>query len=281
MTPWSIRRALENAVGQLAPMHSSARLDAEVLLAFALGRSRSHLHTWPEQALGEPAAQRFGDLIARRVAGEPVAYLTGRREFWSLELEVSPDTQIPRPETETLVEQALARIPEDSPLQIADLGTGSGAVALAIAHERPACRVLATEHSAATLRVAARNAERLRLSNIRFVLDDWCASLGAATLDMIVSNPPYVAEQDPHLGRGDVQFEPRSALVAGREGLDAIADIAEDARRSLRPDGLLLLEHADQQADSVSKLLIIKSYSGIRCYRDDSHQRRITVARRG
>lgn len=281
MTPWSIRRALENAVLQLAPVHSSARLDAEVLLAFTLDRPRSHLHTWPEQPLGELAAQRFGELIARRIAGEPVAYLTGRREFWSLELEVSRDTLIPRPETETLVEQALARIPGDNPLQIADLGTGSGAVALAIAHERPACRVLATERSAATLRVAARNAQRLKLRNIRFVQDNWCAALGAATLDMVVSNPPYVAEQDPHLGRGDVQFEPRSALVAGREGLDAIAGIVEDAHRSLRPEGLLLLEHADDQADSVSKLLIIKSYSGIRCYRDDSHQRRVTVARRG
>ena len=281
MNTWSIRRALKDAILQLTPLHSSARLDAEVLLAFALGRSRTHLHAWPDQPLGELAAQRFRALIDRRVAGEPVAYLTGRREFWSLELEVTRDTLIPRPDTETLVEQALARIPEDSPLQIADLGTGSGAVALAIAHERPACRVLATERSAATLRVAARNAERLKLGNVRFVRNDWCASLGAETLDMIISNPPYVAEQDPHLGRGDVRFEPRSALLAGREGLDAIADIVEDARRSLRPEGLLLLEHADDQADSVSKLLITSSYSGIQCYRDDSHRHRVTVARRG
>ena len=280
MTICSIRQALESAVVQLAPSQDSARLDAEVLLAFALRRPRTHLHAWPEQLLGEPEAKRFRELIDRRVTGEPVAYLTGRREFWSLELEVNRDTLIPRPETETLVAQALARIPVDGCLQIADLGTGSGAVALAIACERPACAVLALERSAATLQVAARNAKRLQLANVRLVRDHWCTALGAATLDMIVSNPPYVAEQDPHLERGDVRFEPRSALVAGREGLDAIADIAEDARRSLRTGGLLLLEHADDQANSVAKLLIEKSYSEIRCYLDDNHQRRVTVARR-
>jgi release factor glutamine methyltransferase len=280
MTICSIRQALESAVLQLAPSQDSARLDAEVLLAFALGRPRTHLHAWPEQRLGELEAQRFRELIERRVAGEPVAYLTGRREFWSLELEVNRDTLIPRPETETLVAQALARIPVEGSLRIADLGTGSGAVALAIACERPACTVLATERSAATLQVAARNAKRLRLANVRFVRDHWCTALGGATLDMIVSNPPYVAEQDPHLDRGDVRFEPRSALIAGREGLDAITAIAEDARRSLRTGGLLLLEHADDQANTVAKLLIEKSYSDVGCYLDDSHRRRVTVARR-
>lgn len=213
-----------------ARIHSdSARLDAELLLCHVLARPRSYLFTWPERTLTDAQLEAFETLLARRERGEPVAHLTGRREFWKLELEVSADTLIPRPDTETLVEAALELLPEE-PRRVADLGTGTGAIALALASERPAWQLVATEKVAAAAALARRNRDRLGLANVEILQGSWCEPL-AGHFDMIVSNPPYIDPQDPHLTQGDVRFEPRSALVAEDAGLADIRLIAEQGPR--------------------------------------------------
>jgi len=225
--------------------------------------ARTALITRAHDLLSPAHEERLHELLARRVRGEPVAYLTGRREFWSLELNVTPDVLIPRPETELLVEQALMRIPEDSDWTIADLGTGSGAIALAIAKERPRCRVIATDASAAALAVACGNAARLGITNIEFRHGDWFAPLAGMKFDLIASNPPYVAEGDLHLSQGDVRFEPQTALIAGTNGLAAVRVIAHDAHRHLRRGGVLLLEHGFDQAPAVCAILTGQGYEAV------------------
>ncbi len=220
-------------------------------------------------------------LLERRAAGQPVAYLTGEREFWSLALEVSPDTLIPRPDTETLVEQALAALPVDDPLQVADLGTGSGAIALALAHERPRWRVLAVDRQAACARIARRNAARLGLGNVTVLVADWCRPFASASLDAIVANPPYVASGDPHLEQGDVRFEPGSALVAGDDGLEAIRALGAQAGSVLRAGGWLGLEHAPEQTEEIKKLLKKNGFSEIHTALDLAGRERCTLARWG
>lgn len=258
----------------------SARLDAEVLLAHALDRPRSHLLAWPDKVPDRAERERFATLLARRGNGEPVAYLTGQREFWSLALAVTPDTLIPRPETEILVAQALAVTPADARVDIADLGTGSGAIALALAHERPRARILATDRSAAALAVARANALRLGIDNVEFTAGDWCQALGARRFDLVVSNPPYIAAEDPHLARGDVRFEPRDALAAGRDGMAALTAIARCARQHLRDDGWLLLEHGYDQQAATAQLLQALGYRELADYPDDAGLNRVACARR-
>jgi release factor glutamine methyltransferase len=197
----------------------------------------------------------FETLVERRVAGEPVAYLTGRRGFWSFELQVTPDTLIPRPETELLVELALTHLPPDRVLQVADLGTGSGAIALALAHERPRAQVLATDASPAALDVARANATSLGNANSAFAQGDWCAALEQRRFDLIASNPPYIAAGDPHLALGDLRREPAAALASGVDGLDAIRRIVAGTRLHLVAGGWLLLEHGMEQGDAVRGLL--------------------------
>jgi release factor glutamine methyltransferase len=214
-----------------------------------------------------------------------VAYLTGRREFWSLDLEVTVDTLIPRPETETLVERALARLPTDRVRRVADLGTGSGAVALALATERPRAAVVATDISAAALAVAARNRQALGCASLRLVQADWCEGLGAATFDLVVTNPPYVATGDPHLRRGDPRFEPGRALAAGEDGLDAIRRIVDGAGRCLAA-GWLLLEHGYDQGAAVRRLVGRAGFERVHTYPDLGGRERVTEgwwpgARRG
>ncbi|MGN6313584.1 MAG: peptide chain release factor N(5)-glutamine methyltransferase, partial [Rhodanobacteraceae bacterium] len=219
-------------------------------------------------------------LIARRARGEPIAYLIGSRGFHALELRVSPDVLIPRPETELLVELALARIPVDAECRVADLGTGSGAIALSIARERPRARVLATDASGAALAVARDNARRLNLTNVGFAQGDWCAALGdGCDFDLIVSNPPYIAEDDPHLREGDLRFEPRAALASGADGLDAICAIVRDARAHLRGGGWLLLEHGFAQGAQVRALLQESGYREVFTERDLEGRERTTGAR--
>lgn len=274
-----IQTALDTAVQRLS-MHDTARLDAELLLAKVLGRDRTWLHTWPETELTAQQERQFHALIERRARGEPVAHLLGRQAFWSLDLQVSPATLIPRPATERLVELALARIPPDAPWRIADLGTGSGAIALALASERPACNIVATDVSAAALDVARANARRLRLDNITFLEGDWLAPLREQLpFRMIVSNPPYVCAADPHLAEGDVRFEPASALVAGADGLDALRALAGAARPHLVPGGWLLLEHGHDQAGAVIALLREAGFENVADFRDLAGQPRVTVAR--
>lgn len=274
--PSTIDQTIRQAAQQIGVASSSPRLDAEVLVMHATGLARTALFTRAQELLSPESEVRLQELFARRERGEPVAYLTGKREFWSLDLRVTPDVLIPRPETELLVEQALMRIPEKTEWTIADLGTGSGAIALAIAKERPRCRVIATDASEAALAIAQANAIRLAINNIEFRHGEWLDPLADQVLDMIVSNPPYIAEQDPHLSQGDVRFEPRSALVAGADGLEAIRTITAGARRHLRHGGFLLLEHGFDQAPAVRTALSGQGYAVVATCPDLSGQPRIS-----
>jgi release factor glutamine methyltransferase len=253
--------------------------DAALLLAHALGKSRSWLFAHADDALGEAEAARFDVLLARRAAGEPVAYLTGWRGFWTLELAVTPATLVPRPETELLVDLALARLPVDAPVRVADLGTGSGAIALAIASERPRAQVLATDASSEALDVARGNAARNGIGNVAFRLGSWLQPLGEDTFDLIASNPPYIAEGDPHLARGDLRFEPAMALSCGADGLDAIRVIVRDAPACLRGGGWLLLEHGWEQGDAVRALLAAAGFVDVATERDLEQRDRVSLGR--
>ena len=232
-----------------------ARREAELLLGQALGRDRAWLYAHPEERIAVAASTRFQEMLARRLAGTPLAYILGRREFWSLDLTVTPDVLIPRAETELLVELALRHIPQERHVEIVDLGTGSGAIALAIARERPQASVLAIDISAAALALALSNAQRLGIVNVEFALGDWFANTGARRFDLVVSNPPYIAQSDSHLAQGDLRFEPLSALASGGDGLDAIRAIVSGTRARLKPGGWLLFEHGYQQGDAVRALL--------------------------
>lgn len=272
--------ALQQAVRELTPTSPSPRLDAEVLVMHACGIGRSELITRQQTALTGEQWRRLQSLLARRRQGEPVAYLTGTREFWSLELNVTPATLIPRPETELLVEKALEQIPREARWTIADLGTGSGAIALAVAKERPRCRVIATDSSPAALDVARANAGKFGLANVEFCEGDWFAALAGETCDMILSNPPYIRADDPHRQQGDLRFEPAAALVSGADGLDAIRHIARQAREFLRPGGRLLFEHGWDQAESVAALLRQHGYRDMVCYRDMAGHARVAACHR-
>lgn len=254
--------------------------DAELLLCHALGRPRSWLYAHGDDELDAASAATFEALLARRRAGEPVAYLTGRRGFWSLELQVGPATLIPRAETELLVELALERLPLDRPLHVADLGTGSGAIALAIANERPLATVLATDASAAALDIAAANARALSLGNVGFRHGDWFAPLAGERYDLIASNPPYIAEDDDHLGRGDLRFEPASALASGTDGLDAIRVIAAAAPAHLHAGGWLLVEHGLDQGEAVRALFRAAGLVSVDTARDLEQRDRVTLGQR-
>ncbi|WP_329742540.1 peptide chain release factor N(5)-glutamine methyltransferase [Dyella sp. A6] len=239
------------------------RIDAELLLLHVLGKPRSWLFAHADERLDAAAIDAYAALVQRRLAGEPVAYLTGYRGFWTLELEVSPATLIPRPETERLVELALERLPLDAAASVADLGTGSGAIALAIACERPQAHVVACDASAPALAVAQRNAQRLQLPQVRFVQGDWLAPLRGERFDLVVSNPPYIEADDPHLAQGDLRFEPRSALASGTDGLDDIRRIVHDTLDVLKPGGWLLFEHGWNQGELARALLRQAGYASV------------------
>ncbi|MBZ0222470.1 MAG: peptide chain release factor N(5)-glutamine methyltransferase [Dokdonella sp.] len=276
--PHTIRALIDAANARLAGVER--RSEAEILLAHVLGRSRSWLFAWPELEPTTEQRAAFARLIEARRHGEPIAYLTGRRGFWTLELEVTPAVLIPRPETELLVELALARLPLDGEVSVADLGTGSGAIALAIASERPQARVLATDASEAALAVARGNAQRLGLGKVDFAQGNWCAPLGERRFDLMVSNPPYIASGDPHLAQGDLRFEPGSALASGADGLDAIRCILAEAPRHLVGRGWLLLEHGHDQAAAVRELLTAHAFVEVGSTRDAAGHERVSFGRR-
>ena len=277
----TISELLSDAHRRLQPVSDSARLDSELLLARVLQQTRTWLHTWPEKILDAEQQSAFEALLQRRLAGEPVAHILGEQDFWSLRLQVSPATLIPRPDTERLVELALERIPPVANWSIADLGTGSGAIALALASERPHCRITATDQSAEALAIAQRNAGHLGLHNVQFVQSDWLADIPLPQrFEMIVSNPPYVCETDPHLAQGDVRFEPRSALAAGADGLDAIRLIIRQSWPHLLPGGWLLLEHGYDQAGAVQALLREAGYSEVADFIDYGGNPRVAVGQR-
>ena len=264
----SVRALLERARGRLAATSEEAALDSQVLLAHALGRDRSWLFAWPEHVPEAAQVAHFERLVADRERGLPVAHLVGEREFWSLRLEVSRDTLIPRPETEQLVEIALG-LDLPAAARVVELGTGSGAIALALASERPHWHILATERSSAALEVARRNAAALGLARIEFRCSDWYSDLpDGLPADLILSNPPYIADDDPHLARGDLRFEPRAALRAGADGLDDIRRIVRGAAAHLQPEGWLWLEHGHDQGEAVAGLLGKHGYREITLRRD-------------
>ncbi|MEO6969103.1 MAG: peptide chain release factor N(5)-glutamine methyltransferase [Rhodanobacteraceae bacterium] len=274
----SVRELLARGADRLRG--GDARIEATLLLAHGLGVSRAWLVAHGDDAIDNAHAVIFDSLIAGRANGEPVAYLTGARGFHGIELQVTPDVLIPRPETELLVELALQRIPIDAVSDIADLGTGSGAVALAIARERPRARIVATDASESALAVAQRNATKLGLRKVEFAQGDWVAALAdAREFDMIVSNPPYIAEGDPHLSQGDLRFEPRTALISGPDGLDAIRIVVRGARAHLRDGGWLLFEHGYEQGEAVRMLLEQSDYTQVFTTRDLEGRERVSGAR--
>ena len=258
------------------PDSPTPRLDAELLLAQALGKSRGYLHTWPEREPEASQLERFQAALARRRAGEPVAYILGRQGFWSLDLDVASHTLIPRPDTELLVETALALLPATA-LQVLDLGTGTGAIALALACERPAWQVTGVDRVAEAVALAQGNGTRLQLANARFAESCWFSALAGQRFQLIVSNPPYIAAADPHLSQGDVRFEPSSALVAGVDGLDDIRLIIEQAPEHLLAGGWLLLEHGFDQAEAVRELLVQRGFAAVDSRRDLGGHQRISL----
>jgi release factor glutamine methyltransferase len=256
------------------------RLEAESLLCTLLHQSRAQLFAWPETPLSKGQQTQWQSWLERRLAGEPLAYILGRREFWSLEFEVGPGVLIPRPETELLVELALERIPPDTDGRILDLGTGSGVIAAAMASERPRARVLATDASADALGVASRNFRRLELGRIETRQGSWCQVLEAGeTFELILSNPPYIAEGDPHLQQGDLPAEPDMALVSGVSGLDALTAICACALQHLEPSGWLLLEHGYHQAMTVRSLLQKAGFVAVESWPDLAGIERVTGGR--
>ncbi|TWI54913.1 release factor glutamine methyltransferase [Pseudomonas duriflava] len=260
------------------PGSPSARLDAELLLAAALGKPRSFLRTWPERVVTQEVKERYLAFIARRRDGEPVAYIVGHQGFWTLDLEVTPDTLIPRPDTELLVESALACLAEPS-ARVLDLGTGTGAIALAIAHERSGWQLVGVDRVIQAIQLAERNRERVGLTNVHFSQSDWFSALAGESFDIIVSNPPYIAQDDPHLQQGDVRYEPSSALVAGRDGLDNIRLIVAQAPEHLNRHGWLLVEHGFEQGAAVRALFEHQGFSAVESRRDLAGHERITLGR--
>jgi release factor glutamine methyltransferase len=268
--------------GAELPDSPTARLDVELLLAAALGKPRSFLHTWPERIVSSEAAQLFATYLQRRRTGEPVAYILGQQGFWKLDLEVAPHTLIPRPETEMLVEAALelhAATPAQAPVSVLDLGTGSGAIALALANERLAWSVTAVDRVPEAVALAERNRQRLHLDNATVLSSHWFSALQGRRFDMIISNPPYIASADPHLVAGDVRFEPSSALVAGVDGLDDLREIIAQAPAHLEAGGWLLLEHGYDQASAVRDLLAAQGFERVHSRKDLSDHERITLGR--
>jgi release factor glutamine methyltransferase len=270
MTP-TVRQALTQS--GLVPV------DAKVLLTHVLGRDRAWLAAHAEAPLTPEQTVAFFALGRRRHDGEPVAYLTGAREFWGLMLAVTPEVLIPRPETEALVELALARLPRDRPVRVLDLGTGSGAIALALAHELPNAAVVATDRSRGALDVARGNAQRLGIANVEFVESDWYAAVPPGAWDLIASNPPYIGIDDPHLAEGDLRFEPRSALSPGAIGLDALRTIIHGARERLASGGDLIVEHGFDQSAAVQQLFGAAGFLAIATARDLAGISRVVAGR--
>ena len=260
------------------PDSPTARLDAELLLAAALGKSRSFLHTWPERIVPSEAALKFAGYLQRRRGGEPVAYILGQQGFWKLDLEVAPHTLIPRPDTELLVEAALELLPV-APARVLDLGTGSGAIALALASERAAWQVTAVDRVLEAVALAERNRQRLQLENVNVFTSHWFSALADQRFDLIISNPPYIAAGDVHLAEGDVRFEPESALVAGADGLDDIREIIAASVQHLNAGGWLMLEHGYDQASAVRELLLAAGYAQVESRKDLGGHERITLGR--
>jgi release factor glutamine methyltransferase len=276
----TVADALRSGARSLASLGDAATLEARVLLQFVTGLDHAAVLRDPARPLSPAEQQAYQLTLLRRGKGEPVAYITGECEFWSLPLHVTGDTLIPRADTELLVERALERIPRDVSWCVADLGTGSGAIAIAIAHERPNCRFIASDSSGQALNVARDNAAGLGISNIEFRQGSWFETVAAGECDLVVSNPPYVRRNDHHLETGDVAHEPRQALIAGADGLDCLRTIIANAPSAMKPGTWLLLEHGFDQGEAVRGLFAESRYKAISSHRDLAGHERVTEARR-
>lgn len=268
-----IKEALALAMESLSASETPD-IDSQFLLCYVLACKTSHLLMWPDKVLSPDEEQTFIDLVKQRQQGIPIAYLTGKRGFWSLDLSVTEDTLIPRPDTELIVEKSLAKM--KSGMQVADLGTGTGAIALAIAVEKPEVTVFAMDASAQALAVASLNKAEHDLNNVQFWQGYWLSAIQDRSLDMVISNPPYIEAADPHLQQGDVRFEPITALASGDDGLDDIRQIIAQARRALKPNGWLLIEHGYQQGQAIRSLFEQQGFSLIQTYQDFGGNDRVT-----
>jgi release factor glutamine methyltransferase len=263
---------------QLVSCSDSAKLDAQILLAFVLDKDRSYLLTWPEKALDEEVSAQYLALLQRRVIGEPIAYITGVKEFWSLPFKVSPATLIPRPDTEILVELVLEEFGDLNNIHCLDLGTGTGAIALALASEMPSWKVEAIDYSFDAVELAQQNARDLQLTRVNIFQSDWFDAIKETKFDVIVSNPPYIDVLDENLAQGDVRFEPSSALIANEQGLGDIKHIAKHALNYLTPQGAILFEHGFEQGDAVRNTLMSLGYNNAKTVKDLNGHDRVTWA---
>lgn len=273
-----ISQIIEDAIKQLQPVSDSARLDIELLLCSVINKERSFFRAWPEHKLELQQLNSFLQLLEQRIEGKPIAHILGQRGFWSLNLKVTTDTLIPRPDTERLVELALELISEKSQWKILDLGTGTGAIALSLAKENPDCFITATDQSIAALEVAKQNALDNNIQNIEFIQSNWFDKLENQQFDIIVTNPPYIKESDPHLKQGDVRFEPLSALTSGEDGLNDIRSIIRNSHHYLTKNGVLLIEHGYDQANEVCDLLESANFTKVENFKDYNDNPRVSIA---
>lgn len=274
------RRGADALAAALGLDPREAHLEAQILLCRAIQQPRSWLVSHDRDPLSPEQAAAFTALLERRLTGEPIAYILGEREFYSLNFKVTPAVLIPRPDTELLVELALDRIPAGHPCRVLDLGTGSGAVAISLALHRPRADVTAVDQSAAALAVAGENARQLGARNLRLLPSNWYSALAGATFDLIVANPPYIAAADPHLAQGDVRFEPAAALASGKDGLDDIRTIVQGAAAHLKPAGWLLFEHGYDQAAACRELLAQAGFEQVASAADLAGIERVTYGQR-
>ena len=274
----TIANCIAHGQKQLADSSDSAKLDAQILLAFVLNKEHSYLLTWPEKVLAKQVEQQFLALLQRRFLGEPIAYIVGVKEFWSLPFWVSPATLIPRPDTEILVESVLENFGEVKSLQCLDLGTGTGAIALALASEQPNWEIDAIDFSLDAVQLAKKNAENLQLTQVNIFQSNWFSAVNERRYEVIVSNPPYIDDLDENLSQGDVRFEPKSALVASEHGLGDIKHIAQQALRFFKAQGALFFEHGFEQGQAVRNILTDLGYANAQTVRDLNGHERITWA---
>lgn len=264
----TIESILAQATTTLSKTSDSAALDAEILLCQVLNKNRSYLRAWPEKNLTHEQYEQFEKLLQQRAQGTPIAHLTGVKEFWSRDFRITPDVLIPRPDTELLIELALELIPANQACKLLDLGTGSGIIAVTLAAERPNCLVVACDQSEKALVIAQENARSHQIKNVQFFLSDWFDQIPDDKFDLIISNPPYIAADDPHLQQGDVRFDPDSALIADQQGLKDIIRIADQARQHLTNKGHLLIEHGYDQQQQVQEIFQHFAYRNIQTYTD-------------
>ena len=272
-----IQSTLANAEKYLATLSDTAMLDAEVLLCHVLSKPRSHLRAWPEKQLTDQQSKHFQQLFEKRQQGLPIAYITGHREFWSRDFKVTPNVLIPRPDTELLIELSLSLLANKAKARVLDLATGSGIIAITLAAECPKLEVVATDISLSALKIAQENAESHGIHRIQFIHSDWFAEIPDSKFDLIISNPPYIAKNDPHLTEGDVRFEPEMALVSAEQGFKDIRTISQQAKSFLKSDATLLLEHGFEQQTGVQTLFKSLGYTNITTHSDLSGNPRVTT----